>query len=303
MGLDGADDSAVYQLTDELAVINTVDFFTPIVDDPYQFGAIAAANALSDVYAMGGEVLLALNVCAFPKTFSPDIMADILQGGADKVLEGGGIIAGGHTVVDPEPKYGLAVTGLVHPQRLFRVTGAAPGDRILLTKPLGVGLVTTALKGGAADPAHVDKAIAVMSGLNKAAARLFQDANVCTCTDITGFALVGHALDICQQSNVGLRFRFHKLPLLDGVTDYARDSLFPGGTCTNQAAYAAEVDFARGVKETDGLILLTPETSGGLLAVVPSEKTPDVLQAFAAEGLPVWEVGEVVAGKGITVLP
>ena len=193
VGLEISDDAAVYKINDEVAVIQTLDFFPPVVDDPYDYGAIAAANAMSDVYAMGGEVVLALNICGFPPDLPPDVVTEILRGGAEKVAEAGGIIAGGHTLDDKEPKYGLAVMGFVHPDCVAAKAGARPGDVLILTKPLGVGIITTALKGQVAEPGHVEAAVESMKKLNRRAARLMQSVGVNACTDVTGFALLGHA--------------------------------------------------------------------------------------------------------------
>lgn len=301
VGLSKADDAAVYRLTDDVAVIHTVDFFTPVVDDPYQYGAIAAANAMSDVYAMGGEVILALNVCAFPADMDPAIIAEILRGGAEKVAEAGGVLAGGHTLDDPEPKYGLAVLGVVHPDRVLTKAGARPGDDLVLTKPLGVGIITTALKGGVADPAHVQKAVESMATLNRLAAQAIQKVGVHAATDITGFSLLGHASEMAELSAVGLCFYFGKLPFLEGARGYAGKWLFPGGTNRNRDYYGCGVTFAPEIPEEMQMLLFTPETSGGLLIAVPAEKTPELEALFAALGRAVWRVGEVVEGSGIEV--
>ena len=301
VGLEVSDDAAVYKINDEVAVIQTLDFFPPVVDDPYDYGAIAAANAMSDVYAMGGEVVLALNICGFPHDMDPAIVAEILRGGAEKVAEAGGVLAGGHTLDDKEPKYGLAVMGIVHPDRVLTKAGARPGDALVLTKPLGVGIITTALKGGVADPAHVAAAVENMKKLNRNAARLIQQVGVHACTDVTGFALLGHGYEIAEKSGVRLRFYVDKLPFLDGAIQYAENWLFPGGSCRNQSAYEQEVDFAPGISEEMQMLLFTPETSGGLLIAVPPEKLEMLTTLFAGEGHPYWVVGEVVEGKGIEV--
>ena len=217
VGLDGPDDAAVYQLNAEQAIISTIDFFPPVVDDPYTFGAIAAANALSDVYAMGGEVLFALNLAAFPDNLERAILTEILRGGAEKVREAGAIIIGGHTVSDQEPKYGLAVTGMVHPAHILAKGGAQVGDRLVLTKPLGVGLITTALKREQADPAHVEAAVQSMSALNRHAAHLAQRFEAHACTDVTGFGILGHGLEMASASNVMFRLHFANIPLLPGA--------------------------------------------------------------------------------------
>ena len=302
VGLEASDDAAVYKINDEVAVIQTLDFFPPIVDDPYDYGAIAAANAMSDVYAMGGEVVLALNICGFPPDLPPKIIAEILRGGAEKVAEAGGVLAGGHTLDDKEPKYGLVVMGLVHPDRVLTKAGARPGDVLVLTKPLGVGIITTALKGEVAGPAHVSVAVESMKRLNRHAARLIQRVGVNACTDITGFALLGHGYEMAEKSSVRLRFHVDQLPFLDGAVEYAEQWLFPAGTCNNQRAYEHAVHFTPEVSEEMQQLLYTPETSGGLLVAVPQEKLEELIGLFAEEGEPHWVVGEVVEGEEIEVV-
>jgi len=302
VGLEVSDDAAVYKINDEVAVIQTLDFFPPIVDDPYDYGAIAAANAMSDVYAMGGEVVLALNICGFPPDLPPDVVAEILCGGAEKVAEAGGILAGGHTLDDKEPKYGLAVTGFVHPDRVATKAGAKAGNVLILTKPLGVGIITTALKGQVADPSHVEAAVESMKKLNREAARLMQRVGVNACTDITGFALLGHAQEMAEKSEVGIRFYLEKLPFLEGARGYAEDWLFPGGTCRNQEHYAAQVRFAPSIPEEMQMLLYTPETSGGLLIAVSSGKLEELTTLFSSEGQEHWVIGQVVEGEGIEVV-
>ena len=301
VGLAIADDAAVWRITDEVAVILTLDFFTPVVDDPYLYGAIAAANAMSDVYAMGGEVALALNIAAFPNDLPPEMISEILRGGAEKVAEAGGVLAGGHTIDDKEPKYGLAVMGLVHPQRVFTKAGARAGDVLVLTKPLGVGLITTAAKADEADPAHLAEAAASMSRLNRTAARLLREAGVDALTDITGFALLGHGCEMAEKSGVRLRFDLQRLPFVSGAREYADAWLFPAGACNNETAYKSCVSFAPGIPEEVQQLLYTPETSGGLLAALSAEKVPGLLAACAAAGQDCWVVGEVVEGEGVEI--
>ena len=302
VGLRVSDDAAVYKITDDVAVIQTLDFFTPVVDDPYDYGAIAAANAMSDVYAMGGEVALALNICCFPPKLPEEIIAEILRGGAEKVLEAGGALAGGHTVDDNEPKYGLAVMGLVHPGRILTKGGAQPGDILALTKPLGVGIITTAAKGDAADPAHLPAAVASMKRLNREAARLAQQAGVHACTDITGFALLGHSHEMADRSGTRLRFHFDRLAFLDGAIRYADEWLFPAGTRRNEGCFGRHVTFASDIPDEMRQLLFTPETSGGLLLAVSPGNADALAAAFAAAGEPLWIVGEVLQGEGIEVI-
>jgi selenide,water dikinase len=301
VGLEVSFDAAVYQINDGVAVIQTLDFFTPVVDDPYDYGAIAAANAMSDVYAMGGEVVLALNICGFPPDLPSEVIAEILRGGAEKVAEAGGALAGGHTVDAKEPTYGLSVMGLVHPDRVLTKGGANPGDALVLTKPLGVGIITTALKGEVADPTHVAAAVESMKKLNRQAARLIQQIGVRACTDITGFALLGHGYEMAERSHTRLRLHLEKLPFLDGAKQYAEDNLFPGGSCRNRDAYERWVDFAPDISEEMQLLLFTPETSGGLLVAVPPENLGPLTALFAEEGQPCWVVGEVIEGQGLEV--
>jgi len=303
VGLEVSDDAAVYKIDDDVAIVQTLDFFTPVVDDPYDYGAIAAANAMSDVYAMGGQVVLALNICGFPPDLSPEVITEILRGGAEKVAEAGGVLAGGHTIEDKEPKYGLSVMGLIHPDRVLTKAGARPGDALVLTKPLGVGIVTTALKGEVADPAHVAAAVESMKKLNRDAARFIQEVGVHGCTDVTGFALLGHGYEMADKSGVRLRFHVERLPFVEGALQYAEEWLFPGGACRNQQCYEQWVDFAPGISEEMQTLLFTPETSGGLLVAVPPQELDSLTARFVEEGHPCWVVGEVVAGEGIEVVP
>ena len=301
VGLTVSDDAAVYKINADVAVIQTLDFFTPIVDDPYDYGAIAATNAMSDIYAMGGEVAMALNICAFPPKLPPEMIAEILRGGAEKVAESGGVLVGGHTIDDNEPKYGLSVMGLVHPDRILTKAGAQVGDVILLTKPLGVGMITTAFKGDVADPKHVAPAIESMKKLNRQAMQLIQQVGVHACTDITGFSLLGHGYEMAEKSGVQLRFVLEQLPFLDGAKQYAEDWLFPAGSCKNQRCYQENVHFAPDITDEMQMLLFTPETSGGLLVAVPLEKIDNLTCLFADAGHPCWVVGEAVEGEGIEV--
>jgi selenide,water dikinase len=301
VGLDAPDDAAVYQLSEEQALIFTTDFFTPVVDDPYTYGAVAAANAMSDVYAMGGQVVLALSIAAFPPRLPASVISEILRGAAEKVAEAGGVIAGGHTIDDDEPKFGLAVMGTVHPSRVGKKGGARPGDQVLLTKPLGIGIITTAAKGDAADAAHVEGAIQAMLQLNRRAAELAQQVTFHAMTDITGFALLGHSYEMADGSGARLRFFLDRLPFLPGAVDYADMWLFPGGTCNNERTFGAHVTF-HGVEEEMQQLLYTPETSGGLLIALPPADADRLEALYHAAGQAVWRVGEVVEGEGIEVI-
>jgi len=299
VGLEVSDDAAVYKVSDELAVVHTLDFFTPIVDDPYIYGAIAAANAMSDVYAMGGEVVLALNIACFPAHLPPALVTDIMRGGAEKVRDAGGVVAGGHTVDDNEPKYGLAVMGFVHPQHIATKSAARPGDMLLLTKPLGVGIITTAAKNDLAKAEHLAGAIEVMLQLNRVGAQSVPRFDLKGMTDITGFALLGHAQEMAQRSNVCLRIHSAQIPLLPGAREYAEQRLFPGGSKRNRDYFEPWVRTAPQVAEELLMLLFTPETSGGLLIAVPQDRLADVEAFLLAAGQAYWIVGEVEAGKGI----
>jgi selenide,water dikinase len=303
VGLQTSDDAAVYRLSDELAIVQTIDFFTPIVDDPWTFGAIAAANSMSDIYAMGGEVLLALNVAAFPADFPPEIVAAVFEGGATKVGEAGGVIAGGHTVTDDEPKYGLSVTGTIDPDRIWTKAGARPGDRLFLTKPIGTGVITTALKRDAASAADVEAAVASMLTLNRAAAGLAKEIGIHACTDITGFGLLGHGAEVAERSGVELRISAAAVPLLPGARSYAELGMLAGGLGRNRDHFAADgiVRVAAGLDPALEALLWDPQTSGGLLVSLPAVRGDRLREAFAAAALPIWEIGEVVAGAGVSV--
>lgn len=305
VGLHKADDSAIYRLNDTQAIVNTLDFFTPVVDDPYDYGAIAAANAMSDVYAMGGEVMFALNVGAFPGNLPPELVTEILRGGAEKVREAGAVVAGGHTVTDDEPKYGLAVTGIVHPERYFTKGGAQPGDKLVLTKPIGTGTISTALKRDVADPAHVESMVASMKRLNREAAQAAQaTGGIKSATDVTGYGLLGHAMEMAHASAHKFVFSMNQIPLLDGVAHYASDFIFPGGASNNRLYFEQDVAFAPNLSEHQQMVLWDPQTSGGLLLAIPAATVDDFMRACQSEGRnqAAWVIGEVTPGNGIEVL-
>ena len=309
VGLERSDDAAVYRLNDQQAVIQTVDFFPPIVDDPYLYGMVAAANSMSDVYAMGGRVLLALNVAGFPREFPRDAIARIFQGGADKVAEAGAVIAGGHTVVDKEPKYGLCVTGLVHPDRVMIKGGLTPGHRLFLSKPLGTGGITTAAKGNAVQAAHVDEAIQSMTRLNRGAAEVLSELGVRGCTDVTGFGFLGHASEMILASQCGIRVRAEAVPLLPGAMQCAEQGLFAGGLGRNRKYLTGLAEqgkpalhIASSVPAALADLLFDSETSGGLLFSVPPESASETARRFAAKGESVWEIGEVISSLAIEVV-
>jgi selenide,water dikinase len=294
VGLSAADDAAVYRLNPGQAIVSTVDFFPPVVDDPYDFGAIAAANAMGDVYAMGGEVLFAINLVAFPEDLELDILKEILRGGAEKVAEAGGVIAGGHSVKDREPKYGLSVTGLVDPSSIITKGGARAGDVLILTKPLGVGVVTTALKRRMAKPEDVAIAVASMKRLNRGAAMAAKIAQASAMTDVTGFGLLGHAHEMAHLGGVDFRLYLHQLPWLPGAVEYGRQGAFPGGMASNLAYFSPWLSFDSSVSHLMQDMLWTPETSGGLLAAVAAEQVDTFLANFDTGVV----VGEVLAGDG-----
>jgi len=298
VGLGEPDDAAVYRIAPDRAIILTTDFFPPVVDDAYAFGAIAAANSMSDVYAMGGEVLFALNIAAFPDDLDTEILSEIMRGSADKVAEAGGAVAGGHTVRDREPKYGLAVTGVVHPDRILTKGGAKVGDVLFLTKPLGTGVITTALKREQADDAHVQAATESMMRLNRAASHAALAAGARATTDITGYGFIGHALEMAEQSGVCFQFRYSDIPFLPGAQSYAEAWIFPGGAENNEKFYRPHARFTAKLTLAQEWLLFDPETSGGLLVAVP----PDGVGTFTGTmGQGAWQVGQVVAGQGIIV--
>jgi len=302
VGLAEPDDAAVWRLDDRRALVATIDFFTPVVDDPYDYGAIAAANALSDVYAMGGQPFMALNVAALPPDLPAELLGEILRGGAEKAREAGVVIAGGHTVQDKEPKYGLIVLGFVDPERTITKRGARAGDVLLLSKPLGFGVTTTALKRQQADPTDISEVVGWMKRLNKVASELAVAAGVKGGTDVTGFSLLGHATEIAKASGVRLRFIFEKIPFTSGARRYAQEWTFPGGSADNRLYYGKYVQFASSLNEASQMLLFDAQTSGGLLLSVPKDRLDGLVAAAAKAGQMFWEVGEVIEGENIEVV-
>ncbi len=300
-GLGSPDDAAVWRLDDSRALVVTTDFFTPVVDKPYDYGAIAAANSLSDVYAMGGEPFLALNVAAFPPELPPEVTAEILRGGAEVARRAGVVIAGGHTIQDKEPKYGLMALGFVHPDSMLTKGGARPGDVLVLSKPLGFGCLTTALKRGVADPTDVSEAVGWMKRLNRDAARLAVANGAHAATDITGFGLLGHAWEMAQASGVGLRFAFERIPFVRGARRYAAAWIFPGGSSDNRLYYGEHVRFSAHLQEYEHMLLFDAQTSGGLLFALPPERLAPLMEAASGCGQMLWVIGEVTNEKGIVV--
>jgi selenide, water dikinase len=297
IGLGDPDDAAVWRLSTDRAIVVTTDFFTPVVDDPYDYGAIAAANALSDVYAMGGQPFLALNVAALPPDLPHEISAEILRGGADKVRSAGVVLAGGHTVQDKEPKFGLTVLGFVHPEHMITKRGVRPGDALVLSKPLGFGTITTALKRGQAAAADVAEAIGWMTRLNQAASQAASAIGVRGGTDITGFSLLGHSWEMAQASGVRFRFYFEKIPILSSAQRYAQEWIFPGGTADNRLYFGPHVHFADRIAESSQMLLFDAQTSGGLLLAVPQEMLGELLTRAERLDQPFWVIGEAEAGE------
>jgi len=295
------DDAAVWQLDEARALVATTDFFTPVVDDAYDYGAIAAANALSDVYAMGGRPFMALNVAALPPDLPAELSSDILRGGAETCRQAGVVIAGGHTIQDKEPKYGLIVLGMVETAHMLTKGGAKPGDALLLSKPLGFGVTTTALKGQQADPADVAEVVGWMKRLNDVAGQLAVAFGLRAATDITGYSLLGHASEVAQASGVGLRLHFEQVPFTRGAPRYAEAWTFPGGASDNRLYFGPQVRFASDIDEASQMLLFDPQTSGGLLMAVPPEKLQPLRERAAELQQPLWVIGEVVEGSGIEV--
>lgn len=302
LGIGTDDDAAIYRLTDELALVQTVDIFTPIVDDPYQFGVIAAANALSDVYAKGGRPLLALNIAGFPRKLPLDILAEILRGGADKAAEAGVMIVGGHSIDDPEPKYGLAVTGLVHPARFVANAGARPGDAIYLTKPLGIGVITTGIKQEKTPPDVADEAIRVMGILNRAASEAMTQVGVHAATDVTGYGLLGHLHEMAAASSVGARISTAAVPVIEGARHLAGAGAVAGGTARNLEWLKDKVRWATSIDEVKQILLADAQTSGGLLIAVAPGRAQALEGALRARGVEtVARIGEFVHRDGVPI--
>jgi selenide,water dikinase len=301
VGLGAPDDAAVWRLDDSRALVVTTDFFTPIVDDPYAYGAIAAANALSDLYAMGAAPFLALNLVAMPSDLEPEIVTEILRGGAEQIRRAGAVLAGGHSIQDKEPKYGLVALGMADASRLMTKGAARPGDRLVLTKPLGTGVTTTALIRDRGEPEHAAEAIEWMSRLNDVASRLALRAGVRAATDVTGFGLLGHGLELSQLSGVGLQISAASVPFFGGARRYAEMGTFPGGSLDNHSYFGDRVSFDEDVDEPGRMLLFDAQTSGGLLLCVPPAAWEGLQAAARAEVQPLWDIGEVIPGEGIHV--
>jgi len=301
IGIDGLDDAAVWQLDDKRALVVTTDFFTPVVDDPYDYGSIAAANSLSDIYAMGAQPFLALNIAALPPDLPAEISSEIMRGGAEKTKEAGVVIAGGHTIQDKEPKYGLVALGFIDKDKMLTKSGLRPGDALVLTKPLGFGCTTTALKQRKADASDVREVVDWMTRLNRTAGLLAVEFGLSAATDVTGFSLLGHAQEMAEASDVATHIDYAQVPFLSGAHKYAQMFTFPGGASDNRSHFGAHIAFDPFIDEANQMLLFDPQTSGGLLIGVPKEKL-DAFQARAKElNQPIWVIGEVHEGKGIKV--
>ena len=285
VGSATGDDAAVYRLDDHTALVVTVDFFTPITDDPYEFGSVAAANSLSDVYAMGGRPLVALNVVGFPAALAAEMLGDVLRGGYDKAAEANCLIVGGHTVDDNEPKYGLSVVGLVEPGKQVSNAGAQPGDVLVLTKPIGTGIITTGCKAGVAPPGSVEAAVETMATLNRAASEAMMEVGVNACTDVTGFGLMGHLTAILRASGVSGQINRSQVPVLPGANELLEQRVAPGGTHRNQAGVEDYVDWNESLTENDKLLLCDAQTSGGLLISVPENRLTPLLESLESHGV------------------
>lgn len=301
VGLNAPDDAAVYRLGPELAVIGTLDFFPPLVDDAVLFGEIAAANALSDVFAMGGRVLFALSIAAFPEDLPQDTMAAMFAGAARTVRAAGGTLAGGHTIRDPEPKYGLAVVGVAHPDHLLLKGGARAGDELILTKPLGAGLLVSGARAGRASASHLDGAIASMRLLNRAASEAFVAAGLRGATDVTGFGLLGHALEMARASGTRFVLDAARLPALDGALALAEAGVETAGAAHNRRFVGEALAVAAGTDPARVVLAFDPQTSGGLLAAVPPDRLTGIERDLSAAGVTCWHVGRVEAGAGLAL--
>jgi selenide,water dikinase len=301
VGLGDPDDAAVWRLDKDRVLIVTTDFFTPVVDDPYDYGSIAAANSLSDIYAMGGTPFLALNIAAFPPNLPPEVSGEIIRGGAEKAKEAGVVVAGGHTIQDQEPKYGLIALGFAHPDLIMTKSAAKPGDALILTKPLGFGVTTTAIKNQKANPKHIQEVVIWMKRLNQRASELANSFGVKAATDVTGFSLLGHGWELASSSRVGLNIHWDMIPFISAAKEYANAYNFPGGTFDNKSYFEEHVQFQKSITEEDKLLLFDPQTSGGLLFTVDSGHVDELIDQADKMDQPAWVIGEVVEGDKIII--
>jgi selenide, water dikinase len=302
LGYSHKDDAAVYRLPSGELIVQTVDFFTPVVDDAYDFGAIAAANSLSDIYAMNARPLFALNICCFPKKYPAELWREVLRGGMEKAIEAGIAIVGGHTVDDTEPKYGLVVTGIVDPKQIWANEGARAGDVLILTKPIGTGVITTALKNEKLTTDQAADAIASMKRLNRDAARVLMDFEVHACTDITGNGLMGHAAEVVEASQVGMEIEISRVPFYDSARELAENGGFPGGTFANKRYFGHRVDAGPDIPESLVWLLFDAQTSGGLFAALPAEQASDAVRKLQQNGVADAAIVGRVTGTGRIVL-
>lgn len=300
-GLDPPDDALLYAVDEDRAIVQTVDFFPPVVNDPYAYGAIAAANAVSDVYAMGGDVLWALNIVAFPDGMSLDTLAEILRGGADKIVEAGGFIGGGHSIRDRVPKYGMCVTGMVNRASIWRKSGARPGDLLFVTKAIGTGLILTAARGGGVDDGVVEEAISSMMRLNRDAAQCLRGFQPSAVTDITGFGVLGHGFELAHRSGVRLEIEASRVPRIPGAEACARAGIRTSAHPRIRAYLGNRIEFAATVDTPTRDLLLDPQTSGGLLVAISEDQASSLVEEFVSRDLPIWRVGRVVSGTGVVV--
>jgi selenide,water dikinase len=302
VGLDTSDDAGVIRISKETALIQTLDFFTPIVDDPYLFGQIAAANSLSDVYAMGGKPLTAMNIVCFPSCLDLGVLSEILKGGQDKIDEAGAFLMGGHTIEDDEPKYGLSVTGIVHPEKVATNSNGKPGDIVFLTKPIGTGIIATAIKGGLASKDTVEVAVKWMSTLNSAASEIMSQNGIFSCTDITGFGLAGHAKEMAKGSNATIVIKLSNIPIIDGAVEYGKMGLIPAGAHRNREYLKADMLIPEEVKLLHRDLLFDPQTSGGLLISCSKDKSIKLIDDFKNQNIPIWEIGRITEVKGPSLI-
>lgn len=294
VGIDTSDDAAVYRIDENTALIQTIDFFTPVVDDPYTFGQIAAANSLSDIYAMGGDPRLAMNIICFPNCLPPDTMAEILKGGYDKVAEANAILIGGHTIEDDEPKYGLSVSGFIKPENVMTNCNAKVGDLLILTKPLGIGIINTAIKAQLVDNETYEVAVKNMTTLNKIAKDAMMEVGANSCTDITGFGLLGHTLEMAEGSNVSIKLYSNKIPVIPKAIEYAQMGLIPAGSYSNMNFIGDKVVINNNVSQEMKDILFDPQTSGGLLISVEASKAERLIRALKDSPTEYSIIGEVI---------
>ena len=294
VGIDTADDAAVYKISEDNALIQTVDFFTPVVDDPYIYGQIAATNSLSDIYAMGGDPKLAMNIICFPTCLPPEVMANILKGGYDKVVEAGALLIGGHTIEDDEPKYGLSASGFINPKDVLTNANAKVGDVLILTKPLGLGIINTAIKADFTDEETYNKAVKVMTTLNKFSKDAMIKVGVNSCTDITGFGLLGHGLEMAKGSDVTIKFNSKSIPVIEKAFEYAQMGLIPAGAYANKSFIGDDIVFSKSVSDEIKDVLFDPQTSGGLLISVSSDKANILLDELKGNETEYAIIGEVI---------